>query len=274
MRPADHRAGVVVHDVVEGSRHARVLRLPEPQGPLVRRARLRDVRQGARRPAVGHARARGQARRRSGRAADVPAAAGERRDGELLPDAEHRLEVHLPRGAEGRGAAGRRRLHGRRPRLPHRREGPHPARHQRDDAAPVRARAPPARHPAVGLPDAGRDGAGPPAPRLLALLRPRPPRLRARQPVRGGVPRLLPLSRRRGGGADRGPRRHDRAPRRLGSRRAGHARRDPGERVARAGGLPEPHRPADDAHAVRQGQGRLAATRASGPTAATTRGSS
>ena len=95
-------------------------------------------------------------------------------------------------------------------------------------------------------------GPGPPAPRVLALLRPRPPRLRAGQPVRGGVPRLLPLPRRRGGRADRGPRRHDRAPRRLGSRRAGHARRDPGERVADAGGLPEPCRPADDADAVRQ----------------------
>ena len=30
---------------------------------------------------------------------------------------------------------------------------------------------------------------------LLALLRPRPPRLRAGQPLRAGVPRLLPLPR-------------------------------------------------------------------------------
>ena len=70
-----------------------------------------------------------------------------------------------------------------------------PARHQRDDAAPVRARPASARHAAVGLPDAGRDGARPPAPRVLALLRPRPPRLRAGEPLRAGVPRLLPLPR-------------------------------------------------------------------------------
>src|SRR6478672_3356497 len=37
LRPADHRAGVVVHDVVARPRHARVLRLPKPQGPLLRR---------------------------------------------------------------------------------------------------------------------------------------------------------------------------------------------------------------------------------------------
>ena len=177
VRPADHRAGVVVHDVVARPRHARLLRLPKPQGPLLRRDGVRDLRQGARRPPVGHALARGQARRRAGRAADVPAAAGERRDGELLPDAEHRLEVHLPGGSEGRGSARRRRLHGRRARLPHRREGPDPARHQRDDPAPVRACPASPRHAAVGLPDAGRDGARPPAPRVLALLRPRSPRL-------------------------------------------------------------------------------------------------
>ena len=212
-----------------------LLRLPQPQGPLLRRARLRDVRQGARRPAVGHARARGQARRRSGRAADVPAAAGERRDGELLPDAVAPTRSYTyPEELKDEMRRGRRRLHGRRPRLPHRREGPHPARHQRDDAAPVRARAPPARHAAVGLLHAGRDGARPPAPRAsgastTTTTPTTSPATRTRQAFRdyyryldGEVGALIE-------GLDD----DDRRPRRLRPRRAGHARRHPGQRVAR-----------------------------------------
>ena len=40
--PADHRAGVDVDDVEQGSRPARVLRVPEPQGSFVRRLSVRQ----------------------------------------------------------------------------------------------------------------------------------------------------------------------------------------------------------------------------------------
>ena len=56
----------------------------------------------------------------------------------------------------------------------------------------------------LGLLHDGRDGYRPPAPRVLALLRPRSPRLRAGHRLRAGVPRLLPLPRLRDRLADRG----------------------------------------------------------------------
>ena len=204
VRSADHRAGLVVHDQLQGSGHARLLRLPQPQGPLLRRAHLRHRREDEGRPRLGHPVARRQARGGAGRSPDVSAAPGERRDDQLLSGALDRLEVHLPRGVARRDQAGRRRVHGGRAQLPHRPEGPDPARHQRDDEAPVPAGPPPARLAPLGLLHDGRDGYRPPAPRVLALLRPRPSRLRARHRLRAGVPRLLPLPRLRDRLADRG----------------------------------------------------------------------
>ena len=276
MRPAHHRAGMVVHDVVQGSGHARLLRLPQPQGPLLRRHGVRDLREGARTTGCGtSSRRAGKHVRGAGRAADLPAPAGQRRDGELLPDALDRLALHLSRGAQGRDPRGRRRLHGGRARLPHRRPRAGGARHQRDDPAPLQARPPPARHAAVGLLHAGRDGARPPAPRASgASTTPTTPTTcrarRSRQAFRDYY-RYLDSE---VGRADRGPRRRHRGDGGLRPRRPGHVRRHPDQRVADAERLPDagrPARPSRRRSAAARSTGRA---RGCGPTAATTRASS
>ena len=191
----------------------------------------------------------------------------------VLPGAVDRVALHVPGRAPRRDHRGRRRVHVRRPQLPHRREGAHLRRHRRDDPAPVHAGAPSPRHPPVGVPDDGRDGHRPPAPRLLAVLRPQASRLRARHEVRAGLPRLLQDGRRRDRRADRGPRRRHRRDGRLRPRRPVDVRRHPDQRVADAERLPAPGRSAPEPTPIGKTRSTGDAPRC-GRTAATTRGSS
>ena len=110
----------------------------------------------------------------------VPAAAAERRDGQLLPDAVARERLHLPAAARPRGRAGRRRVPVRLHELPHRRQGRPAAAGLRDDRQALPARRAPARDEAVGAVRDGRDRPRPDAPRLLEGPRRAPPPARAR----------------------------------------------------------------------------------------------
>ena len=106
-----------------------------------------------------------------------------------------------------------------------------------DDRAPLPGRPQARGREAVGLLHAVRDRAGSPASRLLETLGPATPAVRGGEQVRDGVPGLLPVPRRRGRQAARGPTRrcdHDRDER---SRRPA----DDGwvllQRLARPGGV-------------------------------------
>ncbi len=182
-RSTDHRAGVVVHDVVQGSGRAGLLRVPKPCRPLLRRDGVRDLRPGQGRPPVGHPQPRGQALHGHERADDLSAAERQRRADLVLPGAVDQVAVHIAARASHRDQRGGGGVHVRRPQLPHRRARSGDGRHHRDDPAPVQARPALSRHPAVGVSDAGGDGHRPAAPLFLALLRQEPSRLRARQPV-------------------------------------------------------------------------------------------
>ncbi len=109
----------------------------------------------------------------------------------------------------------------------------------------------------MGLLHAGRDGPGPASPRVLAALRPQPSQLPSREPLRDGVPGLLPVPGQRAGVAARvapGRRRGHRDVRPWGP---DDGRRGLLQRLAGAGGLPQLRRAGDPAHRDRQGPDRL-----------------
>ena len=93
---ADHRARLVLHDVVEDARRPRRVRLPQPLGSHVRGRLHRDERRDPGAAAVGSRHARRRLVRRAERSRHVPAEAAERRHGELLSHAFDREQVHVP----------------------------------------------------------------------------------------------------------------------------------------------------------------------------------
>ena len=130
------------------------------------------------------------------RARHVPAAAAERRHGELLPDPVAGEQVHVPGRAARRDRGGRRRVPLRHEGLPHRRQGLPPAPGVRDDRPAVRARRAPRGDEAVDVLRDGRDGPRPDAPRVLEVHGPGAPQARAGELVRVRDPRLPPPRRR------------------------------------------------------------------------------
>ncbi len=254
---AHHGAGVDLDDGEPRPGRARRLRLPQPQGPLLRRLRVRELGAGEGAAPLGLAREGRPAHRRARRAADLPAVGGERRDGDLLPHALDPERVHLPAGAQGRGRAGDRGLRARRRGLPHRGQGGAPAACVRKDrqASPARQAPPP--HAPLGFLHAGRDGRRPHPPRLLEPHGPGTPQVRGREPLRARDPRLLPPRGRRAGRAALPlPVRHARAGR-LRPRRQEDGRRPLLQRVADAGGVPGTRGAAVEADAHRPGGDRL-----------------
>src|SRR5262245_34882548 len=157
--PADHGAGVVLHDVLEDTRRSRRLRLPEPLGPHLRRWLHRHVDGDRGAASVGLRHARRWFLDRPLGAGLLPAQAGERRHGRLLPHALGREQVHVPRGAEGRDRGRRRRVPLRHEGLPHGGQGVPPPSGLRDDRPPVPARRASPRDEAVDVLRDGRDGA-------------------------------------------------------------------------------------------------------------------
>ncbi len=221
-RPGQHHAAD--HGPRLGVRHDRQdagaaghLRVPQPQGPHVRRAFYRALRfyQGADR--VGQAGGAGQAVAPDRRAARVPAAESvPRLARRVLPDAAVGRALRVPPGARGgdrRGARRTRQLHLRHPELPRAGHGVRPGAGLQDDGAAVRRGASAGEEQAVGLLHDGRDGAGSAPSRVLAVLRPAPSALSTGQRVRDRVPGLLPVPGSRGRLAPGGPARgrdHDR----------------------------------------------------------------
>ena len=139
-------------------------------------------------------------------------------------------------------ARGWERLHLRHPGLPPGRVRRRARPGVQDDRAPVPGRPQAGGGEALGLLHAVRDRAGPPPPRVLAALGSEPSAVRAGEQVRDGVPGLLPVPRRRGRQAPRGPARgrdHDRDER---PRRAPDDGRPVLQRLADPGGLPRPSR--------------------------------
>ena len=267
-RAADHRAGLVLHDVEPDAGRPRHLRLPQPLRPHLRRRVHRRRLGGAGAAPLGSRRSRRRQLRRPRRARHVPAASTARRDGRLLPHAVAREPVHVPARAARRDPRGRRRLPVRLHGLPHRGQGRPAAPGLRDDRQALRARRAPRRDEAVAALRDGRDGHRPDPPRLLEAHGRRAPQARARQPLRARDPRLLRARRR----ADRQPaasrrRRHAR-PRRLRPRREAPRRRHPRQRVAAPrgaardeGGARRRHLAAPGGHRLgphdRLGRGRL-----------------
>ena len=179
--PADHRARMVLHDVLEDARRPRRLRLPQPLGPHVRGRLHRDERRDPRAAALGSRHARGRLVGGPQRPRDVPAAAAQRRHGQLLPDAVAREQVHVPGRAPRRDRRGRRRVHLRHEGLPDRRQGLPAAPGLRDDRPPLPARRAPRGDEAVDVLRDGRDGAGPDASRVLEVHGSGAPKARARE---------------------------------------------------------------------------------------------
>ncbi len=150
-----------------------------------------------------------------------------------------------PAGARGRDRGGARRqgpVHLRHPELPRGRLRHRARPGLQDDRAAFPGR--PAADPeqAVGLLHAVRYRARPVAPRVLAVLRPAAPALRAREQVRAGVPGLLPVPRPAGRVAPRADprgRRHDGDVR---PRRPPDDGRPVLQRLADPGGVPHPER--------------------------------
>ena len=274
--PAHHGAGLGVRDDRQDTGTAGHLRLPQPQGPHVRRLVDRDVgrrqgtdglgpHRGARRqvaPDRGAARLSAEARRGM---ADL-----------VLPHTSVGHELHGARRAPGRGGGGARlgALHLRHPELPREGVGVRPGAGVRDDEAQVPGRAPADQEQAVGLLHDGRDGPGPAPARLLAVLGPASPEIRARESVRDRVPGLLPLPRLRGGIA------HRVDPRRRGDDRHVRPRRPPDggrrlhQRLAHPGGLSHAVENASTVSSPSRRRRSTGAGRWRGATAATTAGCS
>ena len=123
LRPADHGARVVGHDLVAEPGRARLLRLPEPQGPQLRRDGVRGLALGSRAARLGPPLGEGAPGDRARRAADLSGLAGERGHGLLLPHPRHEPAVHVPGCAQAGDRGARRRVHGRRAELPDRGQG-------------------------------------------------------------------------------------------------------------------------------------------------------
>ena len=97
LRPADHGAGLDVDDVEQGPRHARLLRVPQPRRSLVREDDDGHLARRARALALGLPGRGRQAGDPDRRPADLSAPAGQRPDGDRLPHAVDRVELHLSR---------------------------------------------------------------------------------------------------------------------------------------------------------------------------------
>ncbi len=116
----------------------------------------------------------------------------------VLPDAALGGALGVPAGPRGRdrrGARRRRPVHLRHPELPDGRVRRDARSGVQDDRAAVPGGAAADREQAVGLLHGLRHRAGPAAPRVLAVLRPDAPALRARQQVRDRLPGVLPRAR-------------------------------------------------------------------------------
>ena len=183
--PADHRAGLVVHDGEPHARRPRRLRLPEPLRPHLRRRLHRRLDRDPRAAALGSRRPWRRLLGRPRRARHLPAEAAARRHGRLLPHAR-RLESRYTYPPALRDEIAERvgRLHVRlhRASAPRTRTSCSRQIYEMTDKR-FAARGAPRRDEAVAALRDRRDGHRPDPPRLLEVHGRRAPQARARQPA-------------------------------------------------------------------------------------------